>query len=682
VNRRALAWTIFAIDIGSLVIAGSFAWLTRDVSTSSGWGGSGFLSGALFALAILPFPIVGLLIALRRPENAIGWLLLAIGFAWYFGEVLTGYGTYGVTVRSLPAADWALAFTNMLWVPPIGLMGTFTLLLFPDGHLPSPRWRWFAWLSGVVLVASSLAILVGSSTLADSGFPNVPNRFAVPSLNFLTAAILLFPFCILGSAISLVVRYRRSREIESDQLKLLAFAAAAVAASYLLIMLLSIGSGSNGGATPTWLGVAQTAVIFSFSLIPIAIGVAILRHGLYSLDIVIKKTAMALVLTLLIGIPALLLLAAASVPWLIWAVPNSAFTLVGGVLLGLLAIPLVRVARRTANRIVYGARATSYEVLTEFSERVGDAYAAEDVLPRMAQVLGMGIGADAAAVWFLTAGELQPAAVWPEGADPPREHLLDVVDRGERLGAISVAMPATDPLGPGGERLMRDLASQAGLVLRNVRLIEELRSSRRRLVTAQDEERRKIERNLHDGAQQQLVALAVQLKLARTMVDRDPAKAGALLDTLQGSANDALEDLRDLARGIYPPLLADKGLAVALQAQARKAVLPVTIDADGVGRFPVDVESAVYFSCLEALQNVAKYADAGRASIRLSDGSGELRFEVRDDGRGFDPSSTSYGTGLQGIADRIAALGGELVVTSAPGDGTAVAGRLPLEGER
>jgi len=682
VNRRALAWTIFAIDIGSLVIAGSFAWLTRDVSTSSGWGGSGFLSGALFALAILPFPIVGLLIALRRPENAIGWLLLAIGFAWYFGEVLTGYGTYGVTVRSLPAADWALAFTNMLWVPPIGLMGTFTLLLFPDGHLPSPRWRWFAWLSGVVLVASSLAILVGSSTLADSGFPNVPNRFAVPSLNFLTAAILLFPFCILGSAISLVVRYRRSREIESDQLKLLAFAAAAVAASYLLIMLLSIGSGSNGGATPTWLGVAQTAVIFSFSLIPIAIGVAILRHGLYSLDIVIKKTAMALVLTLLIGIPALLLLAAASVPWLIWAVPNSAFTLAGGVLLGLLAIPLVRVARRTANRIVYGARATSYEVLTEFSERVGDAYAAEDVLPRMAQVLGMGLGADAAAVWFLTAGELQPAAVWPEGADPPREHLLDVVDRGERLGAISVAMPATDPLGPGGERLMRDLASQAGLVLRNVRLIEELRSSRRRLVTAQDEERRKIERNLHDGAQQQLVALAVQLKLARTMVDRDPAKAGALLDTLQGSANDALEDLRDLARGIYPPLLADKGLAVALQAQARKAVLPVTIDADGVGRFPVDVESAVYFSCLEALQNVAKYADAGRASIRLSDGSGELRFEVRDDGRGFDPSSTSYGTGLQGIADRIAALGGELVVTSAPGDGTAVAGRLPLEGER
>jgi signal transduction histidine kinase len=679
VSKRALAWTIFIVDIVCLLIAGWFAWVTRNTAVVSGggWSGSGFLAGSLFALSLVPFPIVGLLIALRQPDNAIGWLLLAIGFTWFFGEALTGYGTYGVSVSHLPADTWSLAFTDMLWVPPIGLMGTFTLLLFPDGHLPSPRWRWFAWVCAVVLVVSAVGILVGARTLADSGFPDVANPFAIPALEFLQVSLVLFPFCILGSASSLVVRYRRARGLERDQLKLLAFAAAAVAASYLVVMLLSIGSTSTN--TPGWLGVAQTLVIFSFSLIPIAIGVAILRHGLYGLDIVIKKTAMALVLTLLIGVPALLVLAAASVPWLIWAVPNSAFTLVGGVLLGLLAIPLVRVARRTANRIVYGSRATSYEVLTEFSERVGEAYAAEDVLPRMAQVLGMGLGADAAAVWFVSGTDLEPAAVWPEGTEAPTELLVDVVERGERLGALSVSMPPTEPLNASGDRLIKDLASQAGLVLRNVRLIEELRSSRRRLVAAQDEERRKLERNLHDGAQQQLIALAIQLKLARSVLDRDPAKAGDMIDKLHGAATDALEDLRDLARGIYPPLLADKGLPAAIEAQARKAVVPVTVESDGIGRFDPDVESAVYFSCLEALQNVAKYAEATSARITLSDGSGELRFEVRDDGRGFDVGGMDYGTGLQGIADRLAALGGELIVTSALGDGTAVAGRLPIE---
>jgi len=681
VNKRALAWTIFAIDIASLLVAGWFAWVTRNAALASGggWSGSGFLAGLLFALSLLPFPIVGLLIALRQPENAIGWLLLAIGFTWFFGEALTGYGTYGVAMSRLPADTWTLAFTDMLWVPPIGLMGTFTLLLFPDGHLPSPRWRWFAWLCAVVLVVSCVGILVGASTMADSGFPNLANPFAIPSLEFLQVSLVLFPFCILGSAGSLVVRYRRSRGTERDQLKLLAFAAATVAASYLVIMLLSIGSTSSN--TPGWLGVAQTLVIFSFSLIPLAIGVAILRHGLYEIDLIIRKTVryavlVALLVAILVG--ALLIVGALAVGSGGGLRENPTALVAIGAAIGLAFSPLRRLTARIADRLVFGDRSNPYEVLSEFSGRVGDAYAAEDVLPRMAQVLGMGIGAQSAAVWLVSSGELRAAAVWPADAEPPAEVLVDVQHRGERLGALSVAMPPTEPLSGARENLMHDLASQAGLVLRNVLLIEELRSSRRRLVAAQDDERRKIERNLHDGAQQQLVALAVQLKLARTMVERDPAKATALLDTLQGSATDALEDLRDLARGIYPPLLADKGLATALEAQARKAAVPVTVEADGVGRFPADVESAVYFSCLEALQNVAKYADAATARITLSDGSGELRFEIRDDGRGFDPSATSYGTGLQGIADRLAALGGELVVTSAPGDGTAVAGRLPF----
>ena len=249
--------------------------------------------------------------------------------------------------------------------------------------------------------------------------------------------------------------------------------------------------------------------------------------------------------------------------------------------------------------------------------------------------------------------------------------------QGELLGAITLSMPAKDPMDASKQRLITGLAAQAGLALRNVRLVRDLRTSRRRIVTAQDERAKRLERNIHDGAQQQLVALAVQLKLAEQMVDRDPDKARALLGQLQGAAGAALEDLRDLARGIYPPLLADKGLAVALEAQARKAAVPVTVDADGIGRFSQEVEATVYFCILEALNNVAKYAGARHANLRIANGDATLRFEVHDDGVGFDPTVTGYGTGLQGMADRLAALGGELIVTSAPGSGTTIQGRLP-----
>jgi signal transduction histidine kinase len=229
---------------------------------------------------------------------------------------------------------------------------------------------------------------------------------------------------------------------------------------------------------------------------------------------------------------------------------------------------------------------------------------------------------------------------------------------------------------PGKDKLVRDLAAQAGLVLRNVRLIEELRESRRRLVAAQDEERRKIERNLHDGAQQQLVALSVQLRLAEQLVGRDEQKERELLARLQASASDALEDLRDLARGIYPPLLADKGLAAALEGQARKAAIPTTVEAEGIGRYAQEVESTIYFCTLEALNNIAKYANASHASVRLSHDDHHLVFEVTDDGAGFDPEVNRYGTGLQGMADRLNAIGGTLEVASAPGAGTTVAGRV------
>ena len=197
-------------------------------------------------------------------------------------------------------------------------------------------------------------------------------------------------------------------------------------------------------------------------------------------------------------------------------------------------------------------------------------------------------------------------------------------------------------------------------------------------MAAQDEERRKLERNIHDGAQQQLVALAVKARLTRTLTERDPAKAAEMLEQIEAETQSALEDLRDLARGIYPPLLADKGLEAALSAQARKSPVPVTVTGDGIGRYPQEVEAAVYFSVLEALQNIAKYADATRAEVRLGRDADALTFRVHDDGRGFDPDAIDYGTGLQGMVDRLAALDGSVSVTSRPDDGTTVDGRIPV----
>ena len=355
--------------------------------------------------------------------------------------------------------------------------------------------------------------------------------------------------------------------------------------------------------------------------------------------------------------------------------------------------------QKVANRLVYGKQATPYEVLSQFSERVAESYAASDVLPRMARVLAEGTGAAHAAVWLRSGSMLRQAALWPKGSEPAEpsrmvgdslpqmvgtDRAVEVRHQGELLGALTVNKRQGESLTPVEEKLLDDLASQAGLVLKNVGLtdelllrLEELRASRQRLVAAQDEERRRLERNLHDGAQQNLVALKVKLGLAEMFVDKDPARAKATLAELKADTDEALETLRDLARGIYPPLLADKGLYAALESQARKATIPVEVQADGIDRYPQDVEAAVYFCCLEALQNVQKYAKATRAIVHLAERDGDLIFEVEDDGKGFDPATAKRGSGMTNMADRLDALGGEVEVDSALGRGTQLRGHVP-----
>ena len=644
-----------------------------------------------YVIAFTMYGAVGALIASRDPRNTIGrlftWASVLVALSFMSGELLTyavghrEHGWWVVVCGLFNGAGRLFGIGSALLLLP---------LLFPDGHLPSGRWRPFLWAVlglGAVLFVS---LVFGSERLTGSGDAGVVNPLFVKAIgswpNLDPVIGVLFPGAFAVSILSLVLRFRRSNPEERQQIKWVAFGSS-VALVALLLSGFFLRDVTLAGALMGGL---------AFLMFPVSVGVAILRFHLYDLDVVVRKTVVYTALALFATLVYLALVVGLGA-WL--GRGSSLLTMVAAVIVAVMFQPVRGRLNRLANRLVYGRRATPYEVLSAFSEHIGGADADEDVLPRMARILGEGVGAERADVWLAVGGELRDLAVWPPDgvpfdsivhpgdglpAIPGADRAFPVEQAGELLGAIAVRKPASDPISPADEKLVADLAAQAGLALRNVRLTEELKTrledlkaAQKRLVSAQDQERRRLERNIHDGAQQQLVALAVKARLARSLAERDPVRATEMLGQIEGETRTALEDLRDLARGIYPPLLADKGLVAALEAQARKSVVRAEVRADGVGRYAREVEAAVYFSILEALQNVSKYAEASGVVVTLSRADGSLWFEVTDDGRGFDPAVTGYGTGLQGIADRLAALDGTLEIRSAPGQGTTVAGRLP-----
>jgi signal transduction histidine kinase len=464
-----------------------------------------------------------------------------------------------------------------------------------------------------------------------------------------------------------------------------------------------------GANLTSGLGGAVSSAAFNIALLalPVATGVAILKYRLYDIDIVINKAVVfgglatfitVVYVAIVVGFGALVGTAGK---------PNVALSILATAIVAVAFQPVRERVHRFANRLVYGKRATPYEVLSQFSDRVAEVFASEEVPARMARVVAEGTGAARADVWLRVGAEIRRVASWPEAVStkaepiqisgellPHVEHvtrLVPVRHQGELLGALSINKASSEPLSPVEEKLLTDLAAQAGLVLRNVRLTAELqarlsetsqqaaelRASRQRIVATQDAERRRLERNIHDGAQQHLVALTVKLRLAATQAAKDPQRALRSVQALEAETDEALRTLRDLARGIYPPILREQGLVNAVRAEADKLSIPARVDGDSVDHYAPDVEAAVYFVCLEALQNVSKHAHASSVAIRLRAQNGALSFDIADDGAGFDVSKDVRGTGLRNMADRIEAMGGLLVVEATPKAGTRVTGQIP-----
>jgi len=686
-TARRVATAMVAATVVLFAVRFVLALSTGSLTDQGGW-----LINAIYAVGVVVFPamflFVGWSIVTRQNRNAIGWILLSIPLVGAFALFCGDYATQALKTDpgSLPFGFAAAWFDR--WLIVLVLASFIPLfLLFPDGRVPSARWRPVLWITiaapAITLIAFALTPGPMTGAFADLTDVTVMNPLGVEALSGLLHALTVVAgmvtfFMVFPACAAIVVRYRSATGEVRQQIRWLAFVGVLITAELVIGI---VTTALLGDQTP--LGDLVGSIFFALWFvtllggIPIACGIAVLKYHLYDLDVVVRKTVVFGLLAVFITV---VYAAVVSGIGALIGHHDATLSFVAAAVLAIAFQPARERARRLADRLVYGKRATPYEVLADFSSRVGEAYDADDVLPRMAQVLANGTGASSATVWLRVGADLHPISTFPPDASPGRDHAVEVVHQGVQLGELSVTMPPSDPIDPAKEKLIGDLAAQAGLVLRNVQLIEELRASRQRLVAAQDEERRKIERNLHDGVQQQLVALNVQLGLLGRTADRDPSKVPAMAEQLQGRATEALEDLRDLARGIYPPLLADQGLAAALEAQARKAAVPTTVRSDGIGRYDQAVESAIYFCSLEALNNIAKYAGATSATIDLVQDDGRVRFSVRDDGAGFDTTTTSYGTGLQGMADRLDAIGGSIAVESTPGNGTVVTGTVPVRG--
>jgi hypothetical protein len=384
------------------------AWLTRDLQNSESLGSSGadLVVGIATAVVLLAFPVAGVVIATRQPANPIGWILLAIGAGWGALAGATGYADYGIRLHpgSLPAADIAAVLTVSVWAPPVGLTGTFLLLLFPDGRLPGARWRWIAYVGAAATAACTAASLLDPDVLKDSPYASTQNPIGVDALGGVIAvldyAVVVLALTMVASAASLVVRFRRAGMVEREQVKWLAAAAGVSAWIYLVDLCISVVAG-GAGPEPVWRVLLDDAFVLSVGLIPVAIGIAVLRYRLYEIDVIIRRT---LVYAALVSVLALLYFA------IVYGIQAAVRSLSGqsGTLAVTVATLLVAAAfqplrgriQRAVDHRFYRGRYDAARTLESFSGRLREQVEIETVSGEVLEVVRQTLQPAHATLWI------------------------------------------------------------------------------------------------------------------------------------------------------------------------------------------------------------------------------------------------------------------------------------------
>jgi signal transduction histidine kinase len=643
------------------------------------------------------FTAVGVFVVLRRPSNREGWLFVATGVAHAVMFLGRQYGFYAAEHEhsSLPAVSWV----TWLGVWPLALVLVLTgvtIMSFPDGRVPSPRWR--AVVRGMVVAGALLSLgsalwpieyadnsLSVPHPLDVGGFDSAQTLWSALAPPVLLAMQLAWAACV-------VVRLRRARGDEARQLKWFVFAVC-LAAVVMTLSLVVFRSPAGG--------------VLAWSIVPFVAGAAILKYRLYDIDLVINKTLVVGVMAVVITAGYVAVVVGVGNLFGVSASPDLGLSLVATAIIAVAFAPARRRVQGWADRLVYGHRLTPYETLARLSTQLSLGGEQADLFAGLASTVADGVGAAEVTLWVGSTDELVAAASWPprEGHDSQltpapsdlaslagggRSHVRSIVHQGTLRGAVTLTKAPGEALTAAEDRLLSDLVGQAGLVIENVGLgaelqerlhqisvqAGELRAAAKRIVAAQDEARRRIERDLHDGAQQRLVTLALSLQgVSQQAATRHDDDLAARVEEARRQLNEALAELREMARGIHPAILTQEGLEAALGFVAERSPVPVRVEVDLNRRLSAEVEAAAYFVVSEALTNAAKHAGASSIAVSARVDEGRLLVEVADNGCGG--ADGHWGSGLQGLADRLATLKGALTVHSPADCGTRLRAEIP-----